>query len=587
MISPRTRSWPTGKRLRAIAVWACVASVAAACSGGDGAPTSPSRAAAGTTTGGSGPSTSALVLAQASPTATASIDPAVAAEFEEAACALPPEVLRRMWRGYRPDRSGDVMLVTRGMNYVDGGISHATAWPYTQEVPMLWYGPGHVPPVGTVTRPVTMVDVAATIARFLRFDFEAIDGVAMEEAIAADAAEPPKLVVVLIWDSAGRNVLEQWPDAWPTLLGLMDEGAWFDRASVGSAPSVTPPSHANLGTGAYPKSHGVMDNQDRIHGMVAGAFSVGTTHLMLPTVADLYDLSTGNEAQVGIVASIDEHMGMIGHGSMWRGGDRDIAVLAASTSDEGAEAKEWNLSADLQAHFTFPQYVVDELPGLETYLPYADAFDGQIDGRWRGHDFEEVKSGFDAPSRIPYETAVVREVIEREGFGLDDIPDLLLVNYKLIDEIGHIFGMTTVEMQDSLRAQDEALEELVGFLDDQVGQGEWVLLVTADHGATPEASVSGAFNIKVREMEARLVETFGEGVFQKIRPTQVYLDHDVLAAGGHTVEDVALYLQRYTQGQAAANPDEVPPAKLDDRVFAAAFPGTMFPLLSCLPEARE
>ena len=42
--------------------------------------------------------------------------------------------------------------------------------------------------------------------------------------------------------------------------------------------------------------------------------------------------------------------------------------------------------------------------------------------------------------------------MRREGFGADDVPDLLYINYKLTDEIGHTDSMNSVEMSDAVRA---------------------------------------------------------------------------------------------------------------------------------------
>src|SRR5215831_17877051 len=52
------------------------------------------------------------------------------------ACSLPHAVLDRIWRGYRSDRSGQIMVVPHGANFMAGGISHSTPFPYTQDVPV-------------------------------------------------------------------------------------------------------------------------------------------------------------------------------------------------------------------------------------------------------------------------------------------------------------------------------------------------------------------------------------------------------------------------------------------------------------------
>ena len=110
--------------------------------------------------------------------------------------------------------------------------------------------------------------------------------------------------------------------------------------------------------------------------------------------------------------------------------------------------------------------------------------------------------------------------------------------------------------------------------------------MTADHGSTPHFDISGGFRIKVSTMEARLAERFGEGVVDKVRPTQIYLHVDQLEENGFTVEDVSEYLLDYTKEEGRAEGQDVPADQLDDPVFEAAFPGEAMRSFECLPEAR-
>ena len=44
----------------------------------------------------------------------------------------------------RLDRSGDIQIIPADPNFVNGGLTHATPFDYTQQVPLLLYGPGFV-----------------------------------------------------------------------------------------------------------------------------------------------------------------------------------------------------------------------------------------------------------------------------------------------------------------------------------------------------------------------------------------------------------------------------------------------------------
>lgn len=396
-----------------------------------------------------------------------------------------------------------------------------------------------------------------------------------------------------MWDSAGRNVLNGWPDAWPTLRSLIPKGAWYENATIGSSPTSTAQDHATIGTGAFPDDHGVVGHRLRIGGRITTPWVRGPSFLVRPTLADLYDRAKGNRPLVGGLASVNIHLGMVGHGAMWGGGDRDIAVLRAAEVARtiAAEGDVWNLTKDVQPYFRFPAYVND-LPSLRSYFPMTDALDGAMDGTWRGNDMssEDLLGGFHTPARIPYQTRMIEEVIRREGFGRDDVPDLLFINYKLIDEIGHIFSMNSVEMEDTLRVQDEYLGKLLAFLDRQVGRGNWVVVVTADHGATPDPEVSDGVVISPGRLAAAIQGEFdGDGddtpVVELVQPTNVFANEAELEENGGSLEQVARFVSGLTVADVAEDPWSVSPAELGEPAFAMALPSSMLAELPCVSGA--
>ncbi|MBI2238568.1 MAG: alkaline phosphatase family protein [Actinobacteria bacterium] len=510
----------------------------------------------------------------------------------KAACSMPHRELLRIWRGVEPDRSGDIIVVPREPNFLGYNFPHSGPWDYLQDVPLFWYGPRYVPAVGAVDRPVTIADIAPTQAGLLQFDFAPLDGKPLREIPApAGGAKPPRLIVTLVWDAAGMSVLDAYPDDWPVLRSLIPKGVWYENATVGSSPSITPATHATIGTGDFPMRTGQVDAEFRLGSELVRAGALGPVLMMEPTLADLYDRAMGNRPLVGGLASVTWHLNMMGHGALWGGGDRDIAVLrtAAAGSNEGAEGATWNLQGKNEPFYTFPSYVND-LPPIASYTGELDREDGKLDGKWRDNSIAQYEEGWATPARVPYQTRMIEEVIGREGFGADDVPDLMFLNYKIIDHISHIWSVNSVEMQDTLRWQDAGLGELVRFLNRQVGRGEWVLVLTADHGAQFDPAVSGAFALSPRALELDLTEAFDDDddvpLLQAVRVAQIFVNGVELRDNGFTLEEVAQFVLDYTKGQAASANNPVPETERDDTIFAAAFPTSMLGSLKCLPEAR-
>jgi hypothetical protein len=475
-------------------------------------------------------------------------------------------------------------------NFVDGGLTHAGPWDYLQRVPVFFYGPGYVKP-GRVEHPITLADVAPTTAALLNFDFPAPDGTAVEGIFEPDRPMP-RLVVTLVWDSAGMDVLGTWPKEWPFLASLIPKGTWFESAIVGASPSNTPVAHATLGTGAFPNRHGFTDEFIFINNKIEKPNENGPGFLLTPTLADLYDRAMGNEPVVGAVATLAAHVVMMSHGLQWGGGDNDIAITREKQFSEkgGEEDVRWNLTSDMAPFYRLPGYAND-VGGFEEDIRRLDQADGALDGYWRDNSIQALKNGFDTPARTPLQTRLIEEVIGREGFGRDRVTDLLYINYKAIDTIGHLFSADGIEMSDTVRVQDEALRELVRILDREVGRGEWVMVLLADHGTNRDPEVSGAFRIGIDQLEAKVTGAFdadadGVPLIQKIRPTQMWLDDAELADNGFTEVEVARFVAGLTQADTVKPSLSVQPGKAAERVFAAAFPSNILAALPCLPEAR-
>jgi hypothetical protein len=525
-----------------------------------------------------------------SPSGSAGTITPVAGTFRRAACSLPHDQLVRVWRGTDPDRSGQIVIVPQEPNFVGSNFPHSGPWDYLQDVPLLFYGPGVIPAIGSIDRAVTSASIAPTEAKLLDFPgFHPLDGRALPEI--PSPATPPRLLVTLVWDAAGRSVLDTWRTQWPYLKSLIPEGVWYEHASVGSSPSITPATHATIGTGDYPMHTGQVDAEFRQGTNLVRSGSLGPSLLMEPTLADLYDRAMGNRPLVGGLASVTWHLNMEGHGSMWGGGDKDFAVLRTPTGggNEGSEGTSWNLPKQEVPYFSFPSYVND-LPSLSTYTPALDRADGKIDGKWGQDSIAQLENGWATPARVPYQTRMIEEVIRREGFGVDEVPDLLFINYKIIDHISHLFSTNSPEMRDTLKWQDAGLRDLVDFLNVQVGVGRWAMVVTADHGAQFAPRVSGAFQVTPGQLEGDLKAAFPSGtgtpVILAVRTSYIFVNRGSMLTNGDTLEQISQFLLDYTKAQGAANPDTVAAAERDDRVFAAAFPASILPNLRCLPEAR-
>ncbi|HEX2031213.1 MAG TPA: alkaline phosphatase family protein [Actinomycetota bacterium] len=521
--------------------------------------------------------------------------PPGARTLEEMAREAGADVVEHLRRGYYAGRSVDIAFVPRPHNVVvrwsgrglgtdaaDPRTSHSTPWDYHQRVPIILYGPGFVRSGATSSRSVDVTDLAPTFADLLDFRFDAPDGSTLREALLPPARWDgvPRAIVLVVYDGGGWNLLEEWPSAWPVERRLARSGTLYTNATIGSAPSVTTAIHANMGTGAYPATHGMPEITARLpDGSVGDIYFERADPRLLeaPTVGDLWDLERENEPWVGMIGYESWHLGMMSHGAQAPGGDRDASVL-------------WEREPGLGGFYANEEFydLPPYLPGdaeLRKRLRELDGEDGAIDGSWMGHDLADPEIVPGTPAFVRHQGQALLEMLRRERVGEDQLTDLVFVELKPTDFGGHIWNMVAPEEEFVLRAQDELLGELVRDLDRRVGRGRYVLMLTADHGQTPIPESTGGRRIHPDVVGARVDERYGITMVQKVTPSGIFLRPGALEEAGVTLEQVARFVGdlRYGDGLPPdADRSRIPPQALRERVFAAALPG---PYLGGLTDA--
>lgn len=499
--------------------------------------------------------------------------------FEAQLCGLPREWLELTQRGYNAERSGQITLLPRKPIYMSTGSlgwTHSGPWPYLQDVPLVFYGPGRIPGGVEVGRSVTLADVAPTLAGMLRVDLD-VDGDPLPEVLAGSMRRPPKVIVTAVWDGGGYNGLEQWPNAWPRLEGLMRDGVSYTNATVGSSPSVTPAIHTTLGTGVFPDEHGITGVPVRDEaGIVTDSFNNGRSarFIEVPTLAESWDESTGNEALVGMIGYEPWHLGMIGKGAEASGGDKDDAVWLNRGSNRWVSERR-----DYSIPVTFRDQT--DIPGRTQALDIAD---GKDDDRWMRVPLDQQARIEETPAFIEHHGQKLVDLLGSGGYGQDGVTDLLFTNFKQIDRVAHYFNMDAPEVREVMASTDAQLGKLVTQLDSEVGRGNYVVVVTADHGMQPDDDVLDTYAIDPNEVERDLVTRFGR-VIRSVWPTEVFLLDDAMEQAGITVEEVAAFLSEYrlrdntsSVGKKVLGSGTVGP---NTRLFELAAPARLLDQVAC------
>lgn len=528
------------------------------------------------------------ILLVASGCKSAGQQPRVGPTLMQMARDLGSDVMRALVRGYVPGRSGDIAIITKPWNVLgqwregregvrDPRSTHATPWAYHQRVPITLYGPGYIRPETRIDRPVDVTDMASTLAKLLSFRFDAPAGHPLREALvpARERPEPPRAIITVVFDGGGWNVLSEWPDAWPAQRRYMRAGTTYTNATNGSAPSVTAPVHANIGTGAFPRVHGIPENACRLPDGEIGdvAFEEADMRLLsAETLADAWDRSTRNRAWVGMVGYESWHLGMMGRGASARGGDRDPAVLWDTEANDF-----WTNTRD----YELPGYL-PERASLDARVEDLDASDGAVDGRWGGNLLDPELYQFPGnPAFAGHYGEAMLEMARSEPIGQDEVTDMAFFELKTGDIAGHVWGMQSRTFRTVWRTQDRIFGELIRILDRRIGEGRYVLAITADHGQTPIAENFGGLRTDRFELGDDVDAQFD--VVETAQPSDLYVNYDELEDEGVSLTEVARFLgdYRYVEGMPGGyDPEDLPAEVLNSRMFAAAFPGPFLRSLS-------
>jgi predicted AlkP superfamily pyrophosphatase or phosphodiesterase len=395
-------------------------------------------------------------------------------------------------------------------------------------------------------------------------------------ALRPAAQTAPKLVVVIVVDQLRADYLTRFDRHWRAgFRTVLREGAVFERANYPYFSTVTCPGHATIGTGAFPRTHGMLANtwwrrdERRSPECTADAkvpavsygppVEVGSSpgQLMAPTLAD--ELRTQKPGTRIVALSLKSRgaiplAGQAGDAVVWF--DDPAGTFATSRSYAPAPVpavkrfvdanpyekdfgRSWTLHGPPASYIhrdsgigerppapwtsLFPHPLVVPAGRGATPAAIAAAQRAQLSGLWQSTPFADAYLGRMAIS-----------LADSFELGRRNATDFLSISFSALDDIGHGFGPESREVEDVLRHLDVTLGTVIDALDTRVGRANYVLALSADHGVDTFSGfgrVGRVHNEDVRDrIEEALIAHFG--ALQKgVYVDSVQSGHAYLAPG--------------------------------------------------------
>ncbi len=137
-------------------------------------------------------------------------------------------------------------------------------------------------------------------------------------------------------------------------------------------------------------------------------------------------------------------------------------------------------------------------------------------------------------------------MIEREPLGKDNVADLILLNYKGADFVGHKYGPDSNELRVTLGEMDRQLVRLLSALEAKVGNN-YLLAVNAHHGMPSEPSSPDRrhFAPSIVDLLHEKFDPEAKQLITSFEPKngQIFVDEDRLSHLGLALRDLAHFLE--------------------------------------------
>lgn len=334
-------------------------------------------------------------------------------------------------------------------------------------------------------------------------------------ASTAPTLARPKLVVGIVVDQMRWDYLYRYYNRYSNdgFKRLLLQGFSCENTLIDYVPSYTAVGHTTIFTGSVPAIHGIAGNDwtDQLTGKTvyctadSTVQSVGNEsedgkmsprNLLASTITDELRLATNFNAKVVGVSLKDR-----------------ASILPAGHT---ATAAYW--FDDASGHFISSSYYMQQLPdwvnaynnnnkvtslianGWQTLYPInsytqSDVDEKNYEGKFKGetgtgfpHAINEVykqsKSSFrSTPFGNTLTLDFASAALEAYQLGRGSSTDFLTINCASTDYVGHMFGPNSIEVEDTYLRLDQDLAKFFQLLDTKVGKGQYLVFLSADHGA--------------------------------------------------------------------------------------------------------
>lgn len=396
----------------------------------------------------------------------------------------------------------------------------------------------------------------------------------------------PKLVVGIVIDQMRWDYLYRYYDRYSDkgFRRLLNEGFSFENCMVNYIPSYTAIGHSTIYTGSVPTLHSITGNDfidqstgvshyctedNSVNGVGilsdAKAGKMSPKNLKVTTITDQLKYATNFRSKVIGVALKDRGSilpaGHAADAAYWfdsKSGNWITSTYYMERLPQWVEKynkqkmPEKYLGQDWKPLYSIDTYI--QSPEISALGKYEDGFKGYDPLTFPMKTSEMMKSlgaGY-LVTMTPYGNDITSDMaklaITNEQLGKHDDTDFLAISFSSPDKMGHHYSINSILMEDAYLRLDLQIGDLLIYLDQNIGKGQYLVFLTADHGGTPNAKfmnehgiLEKAFNesdYKVK-LNNYLATVYGkENLIRDIMNDQIHINYNA-------IEEAHIDLQKF------------------------------------------
>ena len=412
----------------------------------------------------------------------------------------------------------------------------------------------------------------------------------------------PKLIIGIVVDQMRHDYIYRYWNKFGNagFKKIINEGYFYKNAHYNYVPTFTGPGHASIYTGTTPTTHGIIANDwwvkdsskmmyctdDKTVQSVGSKSKAGLMspkNLLTTTVGDEMKIASNMRSKVFSVSLKDRSSilpaGHAANAAFWF--DGTVGKFISSTHYVKQLPTWLNDFNNLELAKNYL------LKGWNTLYPLADYTESisdknnyemapnKKDTAIFPYDYKKQldKNNFEIIRATPYGNTITKDLalacLKAEQLGKGKETDMLCISFSSTDYVGHSYGPRSVEIEDVYLRLDKDLEELMNYLNKEIGKDNFVLFLTADHGACDvpahlmDMKIPGGYineaDLK-KTIQSYLQTTYGDSLVNALVNQQVYLNETKMAElklNKFSVEHTLANFLLTIKGVAEAYPSEV------------------------------